>query len=159
MTNFGKLLATLVDGEVEFIVIGGVALVSRGGSRVTNDLDVLYERGKANLERLASAVSPLHPRLRGAPAELPFFFDSRTLKSGLNFTLVTDLGELDLLGEVTGLGDYAAGVPLSTRLSLFGKDVRVLDLEGLEMTKRAAGRAKDLLDLELIAALKKERQK
>jgi hypothetical protein len=156
MTQFGRLLAVLADAGVDFIVIGGVALVSRGGSRLTNDLDVVYERSPENLARLVSAIAPLHPRLRGAPAELPFFFDTRTLRSGLNFTLVTDAGELDLMGEVTGLGPFQEILPSATVLNLFGRDVKVLDLDGLERSKRAAGRAKDLLDLELIAALKRE---
>ncbi len=155
MTLFGKLIGALSDAGVEYIVVGGVALISRGGSRLTNDLDVVYERSGGNLDRLVAALAPLHPRLRGSPADLPFFFDARTLRSGLNFTLVTNAGEIDLLGEVTGLGAYDAILGNSTVLTLFGRDVRVLDLDGLERSKRAAGRAKDLLDLELIAALKK----
>ena len=154
MTQFARLLAALTESRVSFVVIGGVALVSRGGSRLTNDLDVVYERSPENLANLASALAPLHPRLRGAPPGLPFFFDVRTLRAGLNFTLVCDHGEIDLLGEVTGLGSYADALPLSSVLNLFGHDVRVLDLDGLERTKRAAGRVKDLLDLEMIAALR-----
>lgn len=157
MTSFPRLIGALVDADVRFVLIGGVALVARGGARVTNDVDVVYDRAPDNLEHLVTALGPLHPRLRGAPADLPFFFDARTLRSGLNFTLVTDAGEIDLLGEVTGLGGYAQALPMSGTLPLFGRDVRVLDLEGLEQTKRAAGRAKDLLDLELIGALKKAR--
>jgi len=155
VTRFADLLSALAGERVAFVVIGGVALVSRGGSRLTNDLDLIYDRQPENLVRLERAVARLHPRLRGAPPELPFFFDARTLRSGLNFTLVTDLGELDLMGEVAGIGSYADALSLSSVLSLFGHDVRVLDLEGLERSKRAAGRAKDLLDLELIAALKR----
>ena len=153
-TQFAALLAALNRAKVTFVVIGGVALVSRGGSRLTNDLDVVYDRRPENLDRLVAAVAPLHPRLRGAPKELPFFFDGRSLRSGLNFTLVTDVGELDLLGEVAGLGGFDEAVSSSSILTLFGQDVRVLDLEGLEKSKRAAGRVKDLLDLEMIAALK-----
>ncbi len=159
MTQFARLLKALHSEQSEFIVIGGVALVSRGGSRLTNDLDVVYARGASNLDRIVKAIGPLHPRLRGAPAELPFFFDERTLRSGLNFTLVTDAGELDLLGEATGLGGYDAIKPLSTVLTLFGFDVQVLGLDGLERSKRAVGRVKDLLDLELIAALKQAGQR
>jgi hypothetical protein len=156
-TAFARLLAALVADEVRFVVIGGVALVARGGARLTNDLDVVYDRAADNLDRLAAAIGPVHPRLRGAPAELPFFFDARTLRSGLNFTLLTDAGELDLFGEVPGLGSYAEAAASSSLVTLFGHDVRLLDLEGLERTKRAAGRAKDLLDLETIAALKRAR--
>ena len=154
MTHFGQLISSLAKASVEFVVIGGVALVGRGGSRATNDLDIVYGRDATNLARLVDALAATHPRLRGAPADLPFFFDVRTLKSGLNFTLVTDLGEIDLLGEVTGLGGFENAVAMSSTMSLFGHEVRVLSLDGLELTKRAVGRAKDLLDLEMIRALK-----
>jgi hypothetical protein len=142
---------------VKFVVIGGVALVARGGARLTEDLDLVYDRSPENLQRLVNAVAPLHPRLRGAPPELPFFFDERTLRSGLNFTLTTDLGDLDLLGEAAGLGGYAEALTSSSPAQLFGRDVHVLSLDGLERTKRAAGRVKDLLDLETIRALRTAR--
>jgi len=157
VTAFAKLVEVLITGKVDFVLIGGVALVARGGARVTQDLDLVYARDAANLDRLVAAIQPLHPRLRGAPPELPFLFDARTLKSGMNFTLVTDAGELDLLGEVTGLGGYSSALPVSSELTLFGHSVRVLDLDGLERTKRAAGRAKDLLDLEMIAKLRRDK--
>lgn len=157
MTRFGRLMEALCDAAVEFVVVGGVALVSRGGSRLTQDLDVVYHRSPDNLARVVAALAPLRPRLRGAPPELPFFFDVRSLRSGLNFTLVTDAGELDLFGELPGLGGYDDARAHAGRLPLFGRDVLVLDLDGLEKAKRAAGRAKDLLDLEMIAALRRER--
>jgi hypothetical protein len=154
---FGRLFGALTAAGVRFVVIGGVALVARGGARLTNDLDIVYDRAADNLERLVRAVGPLHPRLRGAPADLPFFFDVRSLRSGLNFTLVTDAGELDLLGDVAGLGGYVEALASSSTVALFGHDVALLDLDGLERTKRAAGRAKDLLDLETIRALRTAR--
>ncbi len=62
MTHFGELISTLANVSVDFVVIGGVALVGRGGSRATNDLDIVYSREKDNLERLVSALAPTHPR-------------------------------------------------------------------------------------------------
>jgi hypothetical protein len=156
-TAYARLVEALVDAGVRFVVIGGVALVARGGARLTQDLDVVYDRAPDNLDRLVVAVGPLHPRLRGAPPELPFFFDARTLRSGLNFTFVTDAGELDIFGEVAGLGGYLEAEAASSIVTLFGRDVRLLGLDGLERTKRAAGRAKDLLDLETIRALQRAR--
>lgn len=97
---FRDLLATLTNADVRFVVIGGVALVLRGSVRLTVDLDICYARDGDNLQRLADALAPHHPRLRGAPPELPFLWDAQTLRSGLNFTLKTDLGDLDVLGEV-----------------------------------------------------------
>lgn len=113
-------------------------------------------RDADNLERLAASLAPLHPRLRGAPEHLPFFWDARTLRSGLNFTLKTDLGDVDLLGEVTGLGGYESVANLATKQEVAGLRIDVLSLEGLERAKRAAGRVKDLLDLEEIAELKRQ---
>jgi hypothetical protein len=140
---------------VEFVVIGGLALTLRGSSRVTYDLDICYARSSENLERLVKALAPHHPRLRGAPDDLPFLWDALTLRSGLNFTLKTDLGDIDLLGEVAGLGTHADVLPLSDVLDIHGSQVSVLNLDGLERAKRAAGRVKDLLDLGEIAELKK----
>ena len=103
---------------------------------MTVDLDVCYARDLANLHRLAGALAPYHPRLRGAPPDLPFLWDERTLASGLNFTLTTDLGDLDILG-------------------LGAAPIRVMDLDALERSKRAAGRVKDLLDLAEIAEIRR----
>jgi hypothetical protein len=96
-----ELLRGLTDGGVRFAVIGGVALVARGVQRSTEDLDVAYARDRENLARLADVLRPIHPRLRGVPADLPFTLDAASLRAGLNFTLDTDLGPLDLLGEVS----------------------------------------------------------
>src|SRR4051812_8251419 len=104
-TDFERLLRQLADAEVEFIVVGGVAGVALGSPRVTFDLDVLYRRSSENLERMQLAVQPLSPYPREAPPNLPFFFDRRTLDLGLNFTLETTFGYLDLLGEIAG-GTY-----------------------------------------------------
>jgi hypothetical protein len=153
---FRNLLETLVNADVRFVVIGGVALVLRGSSRLTVDLDICYARDDVNLERLALALAPHRPRLRGAPPELPFMWDARTLRSGLNFTLVTDLGDIDVLGEVTGIGGYDAVLRLAGDQEVAGLPLTVLSLDGLERAKRAAGRVKDLLDLEEIAEIKRQ---
>jgi predicted nucleotidyltransferase len=153
MTRFGQLLKLLTDEHVEFVVIGGLAVIAHGYPRATLDLDVCYSRTHTNLGRLVAALGPLHPRLRGAPAELPFFWDERTLKNGLNFTLVTDLGELDLLGEVTGLGEYGDVAQRALEIDIHGSSVKLISLEDLIRSKAAAGRAKDLVDLEALRAI------
>jgi hypothetical protein len=138
------------------VILGGIALTMHGSMRATFDLDLCYRRDRDNLARLARALAPLHPRLRDFPPELPFFFDEATLRTGLNFTLRSDAGDIDLLGEVPGLGTYADALAASQEETLYDVPVRILTLEGLERCKRAAGRAKDLLDLETIAALRAE---
>jgi predicted nucleotidyltransferase len=152
-TNVEKLLKALYDQEVEFLVIGGAAAVIHGSAYVTNDLDICYSRETENLKRLAMALAPLNPSLRGAPKDLPFKLDPHSLKSGLNFTLVTDLGDLDLLGEVAGLGGYSDVLAFSEELELFGIPCKVLTLDGLIKSKQAVGRAKDLQILPELEAL------
>ena len=149
-----ELLARLAEHQVRFSVIGGVALIARGVQRSTEDLDIAYARDRENLARLVAALAPIHPRLRGAPAELPFVLDEASLRNGLNFTLDTDLGPLDLLGEVPGLGAYEHVDAASSELEIGGTQMLVLTLEGLERAKRAAGRPKDLVDLGYIRALR-----
>jgi len=91
MTDFKALLRVLSESGVEFILVGGVAATVHGSTRLTADVDVVYERRRPNLDRLALALTPYHPYLRGAPPGLPFRWDAQTLERGLNFTLTTDL--------------------------------------------------------------------
>jgi predicted nucleotidyltransferase len=135
---------------VEFVIIGGMAAVAHGSAYLTLDLDLCYSRKTENLEKLAQALAPFHPLLRGAP---PFSLDTAALNSGLNFTLTTDLGDLDLLGEVAGFGGYAEVSSASQELELYGTPCKVLSLQGLIKSKKAAGRAKDLRLLPELEAL------
>lgn len=153
MTDFATLFASLCEAGVEFVVIGGLAVASHGHLRVTVDLDVCYARSPENIDRIVTALAPLAPRLRGAPPGLPFFWDARTLRNGLNFKLTTTAGDIDLLGEVTGVGGYG---DLSLRAEvqdLYGHPVKMMSLDDLLRAKAATGRAKDLLDLEALRTI------
>lgn len=156
-TNFRAILEALLDQQVDMVVVGGVALVARGAPRTTEDIDLCYRRDDANLERLARALVPLRPYLRDAPPGLPFTLDAPTLRAGLNFTLTTVEGDVDLLGEISGLGAYEQVKAASSPLTLYGRSIDVLDLAGLERAKTAAGRVKDIADLAFIAEIKKRR--
>jgi len=153
MNDFEVLLSALALKNVSFVIVGGVAATVHGSARLTSDLDVVYERSPANLQRLAEALLPLRPYLRGAPPALPFQFDADTLRRGLNFTLTTTAGSLDLLGELTGVGDYAEVYKVSDDVPLFGSTHRCINLDGLITSKRAAGSVRDfeaVAELEII---------
>lgn len=152
--DFRRVTAVLTKACVEFVVIGGAAMIAHGSAYVTQDFDVCYERSRNNIRRLVQALAPYHPRLRGAPADLPFRFDEETIRAGLNFTLATDLGDIDLLGEVAGIGLYAAVLGSSECAASSGQEWRVLSLEGLIKAKRTAGRPKDLAAVKELEALK-----
>ncbi len=159
MTDFPALLEALGAAGVEFIVIGGIAATAHGSAHVTLDLDVVYRRTDDNIARLATALLPLHAYLRGAPPGLPFHFDAKTIRNGLNFTLTTDAGDLDLLGEAAGGGTYDALLPRSETRTLFDRDVRFVDLDTLIQLKRAAGRPKDLERIAELEAIREERNR
>jgi hypothetical protein len=140
-------------------VVGGVAGAAHGLARATYDLDVVYSRSAANLERVAGAVGRLDPYLRGAPPGLPFRLDLETLQRGLNFTLTTRLGDLDLLGELAGGGSYEDLRPHALQAPLLGAPTLYLGLEKLIEVKRAAGRPKDLEAIAELEALREERDR
>jgi hypothetical protein len=155
--DYRAIVESLGRHDVDFVVVGAIAMVLHGSARVTRDLDLCYSRESANLERLARAMKPFAPTLRGAPDDLPFTLDLATLRAGLNFTLRSSVGDMDLLGELTGIGGYPAVQRLSVVMNIYDRHVRVLDLNGLERTKRASGRLKDLTDLAEIRELRRLR--
>ena len=157
MTDFRGLLRALSDAGVESILVGGVAATAHGSSRLTLDLDLVYRRSPDNIERLVAALAPLHPYLRGAPPGLPFRWDARTIRQGLNFTLNTDLGDLDLLGEIVGGGGFDHLAARTMVIRVFGMECRCLDLDTLIHVKRAAGRPKDLEAIAELEAIREER--
>jgi predicted nucleotidyltransferase len=159
LTDFTALLKLLAESKIDFIVIGGVAAATHGSVRSTNDLDVVYARTPDNVARLASALAPLSPYLRGAPPGLPFRLDAETIRHGLNFTLTTSLGWLDLLGEITGGGRYEDLIPHCIRVRVHGVECLCLNLEKLIEVKRAAGRPRDLDAIAELEALKEERDR
>jgi hypothetical protein len=99
LIDIEKALRLLSENHVECIIAGGVAATYHGSSYGTYDLDICYRRTDTNLENLVRALSPLHPRLRGVTEDVPFQFDFPTIKAGVNFTLITDIGDLDIGGR------------------------------------------------------------
>jgi len=160
-TDVEAILIHLDSGQVEFVVIGGVAALAHGSARVTFDVDVCYRRTRENVDRLCKTLVPLKPNLRGAPEGLPFKFDANTVLNGLNFTLVTELGDLDLLGEVAGLGEYDAVENAAEVLPLYGRSMKVITIVGLLKAKRAANRRKDqeaIVELEALLEMQKKQK-
>ena len=154
--NFRQILPLLASTGVRFVLIGGGAAIVHGSARATQDVDVVYARDDQNIRKLAASLQGLSPRLRGAPEGLPFRWDEATIRGGLNFTLSTELGDLDLLGEVAGGGTFESLLPDSVEIEVFGARCRCVSLSRLLQLKRAAGRPKDLEALAELEALSGE---
>ena len=158
MIEVEEVVEALSRGGVRFIIIGGIAATIHGSARLTEDLDVVYDREPDNLTRLADALAPFHPYPRGAPAGLPFRWDAETLQRGLNFTLATTLGDVDVLGEVAGGGTYSKLLSDTVKVNLFGFECLCVRLDRLILLKRAAGRPKDREALAELEAMLEERR-
>lgn len=158
-TDFAGLLRTLVEGRADFILVGGVAAAVHGAARATYDVDVVYARRPDNVARVVSALAPLRPYLRGAPPGLPFAWEAATISRGLNFTLTTAAGDIDLLGEIIYGGTYEQLLPHTESVSVFGIECRCLSLECLIAVKRAAGRPKDFEAIAELEAIAEERKR
>ena len=142
--------------KVRYVLIGGYAAVALGSPMLTGDVDICYALDDENLERLARALRELGATLRGAPADLPFLLDARTLRAGDTFTFSTRAGSLDCLGTPSGTTGYADLARGASELELDGVPVSVASIEDLMRMKRAAGRPRDLVALEWLGALRDE---
>jgi predicted nucleotidyltransferase len=158
LSEFCRIVEALTDAGVEFIVIGGQAETLFGSPRVTLDTDLAYRRTPENLERLARVLLALHPTLRDAPTNLPFIVDARTLKMGMNFTLDTDLGKLDLLGYVDPLGDFDKLAERAESHPFGAIQLRVIALDDLIAVKKHIRRVKDRESLMQLLAIKRIRE-
>jgi len=156
--NSTALFQALVGAQAEVVVIGGWAAVVQGVSHVTNDIDLCYNPTPDNRRKLVQVIAPLHPALRVGrltaeeARKLPFVWDERTLRDSPNVTLQTDVGDLDLLTSIPGVGDYTRVRAAAKILDVFGVAVPVLGLSALLISKRVTGRAKDQQQIPLIEA-------
>jgi hypothetical protein len=121
--DLAQIIPPLVRAKVDFILIGGMAAILHGSARVTFDVDLVYSRTDENIQRLTDALASHKPYLRGAPPDLPFAWDAKTIRSGLNFTLTTALGDVDLFGEVAGGDTYQDLSAHSFEIEAFGVQV------------------------------------
>lgn len=151
-----NLLRTLLDGGVDFVVIGGLAAQAHGSPLITEDLDICFDLDRANLERLASVLERLTAIRRGMPEGVRAPLDARALRAGDVFTLRTAFGDLDLLARPDPGLDYAQLRSRATRFEFDRMTVWIANLDDVIAMKRAAGRPKDLLAIEHLGALREE---
>jgi hypothetical protein len=151
------LLVRLASADVDFVVLGGVAVIAHGYVRNTEDLDISYASDADNLEALGGVLLDLGARLRAIDEDIPFIPDARTLRRTQILTLDTPLGGLDLLANPDGSPGHAALKANAERIDFDGFEVRIAGIEDLLAMKRAAGRPKDRPDIEALVAIQRLR--
>jgi hypothetical protein len=156
--RLGTLLRMLTEASVDFVIVGGVAVVLQASPRFTRDLDICYAPTPENLERLGEVLVDLGAMLRGIDEDLPFVPDERTLRQTQIVTLTTREGDIDLLVDPGGSPDYAALRERADRMDLDGFTVAVASIEDMIAMKRAAGRPQDLVDLEALEVARRRRK-
>jgi len=149
-------LRLLVARGVVFVLIGGLAARQHGSPTVTRDLDICYERSAENAARLADALREMRATLRGVEEDVPFILDARTIRNGDSFTFVTEYGSVDILATPSGTAGYPDLVAGAVTMDFGGYEVDVVALDDLIRMKRAAGRPKDRVEVEILIALRDE---
>jgi hypothetical protein len=143
-----ELLQRLTEHGVDFVVVGGVAVILQASPRFTKDLDICYSPEQKNLDRLGAVLIELRAKLRGVDEDLPFVPDGPALRRTQILTLTTVDGGLDLLVEPDGSPGYKTLRRRADQIDIEGIAVRVASIDDLIAMKRAAGRPQDLVDLE-----------
>lgn len=154
--DFLGVLRPLAAHEVRYVLIGGVAANAHGSPSVTQDTDICYERSDENLQRLVEALRALNARLRAVDPAMPFQLDAKTLKMGDTFTFETDAGAFDCVGTPAGTDGFRDLIGNATLVDFDGLQAYVASIDDLIRMKRAAGRPKDRVELEILGALRDE---
>jgi hypothetical protein len=157
--EFKTIIRLVTERNIRFVIIGGIAMRLHGCAHITQDVDFSYARDRENLQALSKALREKNARLRGVPEDLPFILDEYTFRNTQNLTLITDLGEIDLLAVPDGIDSFEGLLERSVAMDL-GEDledlvVQVASIDDLIAMKRAANRPKDQAHLYELLALKK----
>ena len=153
MIDLSNLIEKLLQYDVDFVIVGGFAAVAHGSTTLTQDVDICCNFSAENLMRLNDSLVDIHPVHRMTPQKLPLELTPESCTSLNNLYLDTDLGQLDCLSSVMGVGNFDQVRQSSCQISLPGGPCRVLDLDALIESKKAMNRPRDLeavLQLETI---------
>lgn len=156
-SDFFDLLGRLVEAGVDFVIVGGFAGVAHGCTYVTQDIDICCDFSPANLLRLQKAVSDIGPVHRMTPNRQKLELTEKNCATFKNLYLDTEIGQLDCISFVDGVGNYQQVKDTSVLIEAEGMKLRILGLEALIKSKRAMSRGHDkeaILQLEAIKKLK-----
>jgi len=159
VSNLNQLLQRLCDADIEFVIVAGFAATLHGSSLVTRDLDVCAVLSSDNVEKLRNALRDLRPAHRFTPQKLSFLEIPDPGVPMLNLYLSTEMGPVDILGSIMGVGEFEQVRAGAIEVELFGRRCRVISLDDLIRAKEALGREKDLLAVKELKAIREKQSK
>ena len=159
MSDLNQLLQRLCDADIEFVIVGGFAATLHGSSLVTRDLDVCAVLSSDNVEKLRNVLRDLRPAHRFTPQKLSFLDIPDPGVPMLNLYLSTEMGPVDILGSIMGVGEFEQVRAGAIEVELFGRRCRVISLDDLIRAKEALGREKDLLAVKELKAIREKQSK
>lgn len=151
--HLNRLIERLAGANVDFVIVGGFAGMLHGSTLVTRDLDVCVVLSSENVERLRETFRDLHPKHRLTTQKFSFLDNPEPGVALKNLYLETDLGPVDFLGEIKGIGSFERVRDASVEIDLFGHRCRVISIGGLIQAKEALGREKDMLAVKELRAI------
>ncbi len=155
MQNLGNLLDLLLSAKIDFVLIGGFASVIHGSSMVTHDLDICILFDPEHVEQIRECLRPYHPKHRMTPKRLSFLDYPGDLSNLKNLYLETDLGVLDIVGNIDGVGSFKQVSKNAMKIEIYGKKCKVISIDDLIASKKSIGRDKDLAVVRQLEAIKK----
>jgi predicted nucleotidyltransferase len=156
VNDLNQLIQRLCDADIEFVIVGGFAAMLYGSSQVTRDLDVCAVLTAENVQKLRLAFRNAHPAHRLTPQNLSFLDNPEPGVEVKNLYLRTDIGALDVLSSIRGVGDFDRIREQAQGVELFGRRCRVISLDDLIRAKEAMGREKDLFTAKELRAIREK---
>jgi len=157
VSDINNILKRLCDADIDFVIVGGFAATLHGSSLLTRDLDVCAVLTRANVAKLRELLKDLHPAHR--ESRLSFLDNPGPGVDVRNLSLQTDLGPVDFLGNIAGIGDFDRVRANAIEVELFGRRCRVMSLDDLILAKQAIGREKDLRAVVELRAIREKLKK
>ena len=159
MQNLQALLKLLVHSPIEFVLIGGFAAVLHGCDRTTRDIDICILSSPEQIRLLQDLLKPYHPSHRQQNSQFSFLDEMQDLSKPQDFHLNTDLGALDVIHHIQGVGDYYDALKNSEEIEIYGAKCRLISLEDLIQSKKLLGRYRDIATLMELEAIRKLKNK
>lgn len=157
MNDLGNLLEFLIKSPLDFVVVGGFAAVIHGCNQSTRDVDVCLALSPEQIQVLRQVLAPIHPKLRTKSDKPSFLTSPEDITEIKTLHLDTDLGVLDIISQVEGVGDFYDVLRHAEEIELYGGPCFLIAIDDLIKSKKTLGRHRDLAVVEELEEIKKQK--